>query len=80
MIDYEAATKYAVKFFQGDRASERKIPSHISSGVCKIIDAALPEGDLYVECEHLRDEDLCDVMCDAYVRGDGMVKVERGNL
>ncbi len=40
--------------------------------------AKLPDGGLYVECEHLRDEDLCDVMCDAYVRGDGMVKVERG--
>ena len=36
----------------------------------------IPDGDLYTECEHLRDEDLCDVMCDAYVRGDGMVKVE----
>ncbi|KKN08811.1 hypothetical protein LCGC14_1052800 [marine sediment metagenome] len=40
--------------------------------------AKLPDGDLYTECEHLRNEDLCDVMCDAYVRGDGMVKVERG--
>ncbi len=47
MIDYEAATKYAVKFFQGDRASEREIPPHIAAGVRKIIDAALGDEPLY---------------------------------
>ncbi len=56
MINYEAATKYAVKFFQGDRASEREIPPHIAAGVRKIIDAAL--GDLERQHAHSLADDV----------------------
>ena len=41
----------------------------------KILKAALGDMVLYRGCKHEVEDTLCDPLCEAYVRGDGMVQV-----
>ena len=45
----------------------------------RLIDETISSVNLYRGCEHILNDSTCDVMCDAYVRGDGMIAVETTN-
>ncbi len=46
----------------------------------RLIEATVSPFNLYRGCEHVLNDTTCDAMCDAYVRGDGMIAVEPTDL
>ena len=42
----------------------------------RLIEATISPINLYRGCEHVLNDTTCDVMCEAYVRGDGMLPAE----
>ena len=78
MIDYEAA----LDAFVVAQAQVTNGVYHPKTGqlimeamIRAVVAAALGDTVLYRGCEHEVNETLCNVMCEAYVRGDGMVQV-----
>lgn len=51
---------------------------HMSAALIATIDRIIKLIDgrsLFVECEHVQAETFCDPLCDAYVHGEGMIRI-----